>query len=110
MDRIFIQKCSIYRKHETPIERRIEERNFRGDGRGSNDIRPTGNYRERNDRIERGGERVEPRGRQMSPAQRVERDRFDRKPHPDVEFRRDRRENVNPPEWRGRDRPQGKTA
>lgn len=96
----------IYRKHEVPIERRIEERNFRGEGRGSNDIR-AGNFRDRNDRIER-GERME-RGRQMSPAQRLERDRFDRR-QGDVEFRRDRRDNVNQPEWKGRDRPQGKVT
>lgn len=95
-------KCLIYRKHELPIERRVDERNLRGEVRASNDTRPS-SYR--NDRIEK-GDRVE-RGRQMSPAQRAERDRFDNRRHVD-EFRRDRRDDGNQPEWRGRDRPQGK--
>lgn len=89
-----------------PIDRRIDDRNFRGEVRAAtNDTRP-GNYRERNDRVER-GDRMMDRGRQMSPAQRLDRDRFDRR-HADVEIRRDRREDVNQSEWRGRDRQQGK--
>lgn len=86
-----------------PIERRVDDRNFRGEIRGAPDNRPS-SYR--NDRIERSDRGME-RGRQMSPAQRTERDRFDNRRQAD-EFRRDRREDGNLPEWRGRDRPQGK--
>lgn len=93
----------ICRKHELPVERRVEDRSFRGETRGSNDNRPS-SYR--NDRIERSDRGME-RGRQMSPAQRTERDRFDSR-RPADEFRRDRRDDGNQPEWRGRDRPQGK--
>lgn len=94
-----------------PIDaRRVEDRNFRGEGRTPNDSRPA-NYRERNDRVER-GDRMMDRGRQSPTAQRSDRDRFDRR-HTDVDMpRRDRREDAaaaaNQPEWRGRDRPQGK--
>lgn len=78
--------------------------------RGSNDIR-SNSYRERNERIERndGVERVQrmERGRQqMSPVQRQERERFDRR-QPEPEFRRDRRDEGNQIEWRPKDRPQG---
>lgn len=91
---------------------------FRGEQRPQGDIRPSG-YRdrnekndknERNERIER-GERID-RGRLLSPAQRQERERFDRRPQDkpqDNEFRRDRRDDGNHPEWRGRGGPpQGK--
>lgn len=95
----------IYRKHEMPVERRVEDRNLRGETRGSNDNRPS-SYR--NDRIERSDRGME-RGRQMSPAQRTDRDRFDsRKPADEFRRDRDRRDDGNQPEWRGRDRPQGK--
>lgn len=102
--KILLNNISIYRKHEMPIERRVDERNFRGEMRGSNDNRPS-SYR--NDRVDRPGDRMD-RGRQMSPAQRTEqRDRFDNRRNVD-EFRRDRHDGGNQPEWRGRDRPQGK--
>lgn len=59
---------------------------------------------DRNDGIERPPPRMD-RGRQMSPVQRQERERFDRR-QPDPEFRRDRRDDGNPVEWRPKDRPQ----
>lgn len=103
-----------FRKRETPPERRVDDRFRAGDQRGPNDIR-SNSYRERSERIDRierndGIDRPPPRmdrGRQMSPVQRQERERFDRRPPPENDFRRDRRDEGNPVEWRPKDRPQG---
>lgn len=85
----------FYRRRESPAQRRIDER-YRGGGgeQRISEVRPN-SYRDRNER-----------GRESPP--RMQRaDRNERK-HPEPEFRRDRRDDVNQPEWRNRDRAPGK--
>lgn len=82
------------------------EEKYRNEQRGPEGVRG-GNFRDRNERIER-NDRIE-RGRQSPPRgpPRPDRERIDRR-QPEPEYRRDnRRDEPNPPEWRGRDRAPG---
>lgn len=92
-----------FRKRES-LERRTEEK-YRPEPPRSSEGIGAGAYRERN---ENRNERAE-RGRQSSPprVQRQERERVERR-LPVPELHRDRREDVNQAEWRGRDRAPGK--
>lgn len=82
---------------ERIVERRVEDR-YRGEQRPSEGMR-SGRV-DRNERVDRA--RPSP-----PPGQRQERDRIDRR-NPEPDFRRDRRDDTNQPEWRNRERAPGK--